>query len=103
MLPNILGVNKKMLKLTFQEIRNILELRYIVLPESAIFYKQREDTIVFLTSVLWVQFCELPKYRAPGMDLLLRVLYPRNRLVTIPTNREKMHLYEKTLLHPRFF
>jgi hypothetical protein len=65
---------------TVEEVGNVLQLRNVVLPVAAVLDEQREHVIELTARVSRVQCGQLPVHCAPRLDLVLRVLHPRDRL-----------------------
>lgn len=66
--------------LTPQEVGDILQLWYVILPEAAVVHQQGKDMIVFAASVRLVELGQIPKDDAPRFDLLLRIVHMRQLL-----------------------
>lgn len=76
-----------------KEFRNILQLRDIIIIETAIFNKEWENTVVFSASVCRVHLSQLAEYDTPSFNLLWRVVDAWDTIATVMAKR-----YEKELM-----
>lgn len=68
------------MELTFQEIRNVLQLRNVVFAIAAILDQQREHVVMLAARMCLVQLCNVAEHNAPCIRFLLRVFHVRQYL-----------------------
>ena len=68
--------------ITFQEVRNPLELRHFVLIVAAVLLQEREDVVVFIAGVSLVKSLQVVEDSLPGSFFLRCVVNSRNLLPT---------------------
>lgn len=83
-----MGIGKDSLQsLTFQEHRDILQLRHIVFTIATVLGQQGEVLQVLSASMGGVEFRELPEHNAPSFSFFFCILDPRNGLATRQAGR----------------
>lgn len=68
--------------LTLQKLRNVLQLGDVIFAEATVLFQKREDVVVLVASVGFIQGLQVLVHRAPCFLFLLRVLHSRDGLPT---------------------
>ena len=68
--------------ITFQEVRNPLELRHFVLIVAAVLFQERKNVVVFIAGVSLVKSLQVVEDSLPGSFFLWCVVNSRNLLPT---------------------
>lgn len=71
------------LTVTFEEVRDVLQLGDVVLAVLAVLGQQGEVLQVLPAGVARVQLVELPEHHAPGTHLLCSVVHARDGLPAV--------------------
>ena len=66
--------------ITFQEVRNPLELRHFVLIVAAVLFQERKNVVVFIAGVSLVKSLQVVEDSLPGGFLLRGVVNGRDLL-----------------------